>query len=156
MTPDMTHDATGSDRRSAGDGRRRSSVLPMRWLGGAALVLAGLGALFLAGGMERTGPYIAALVLFAFCALGVFALISTAWGGSRVTRLDPLPANGAVRWAVGGVVGALGLVALMRAGAAVAGSADYYHGLALFAVAVALDFLLLKDWFDRTTSHRRG
>jgi len=50
------------------------------------------------------------------------------------------------------VLGALGIYGLLRASAADAADSHflYYDGLALFGVAVAYDFLLIKDWFDRS------
>lgn len=129
--------------------------VPGRWMAGAVLAVMAVAALFLAHAASGTASYITGLVLFAFCVIGIFALISTLWGESIVTRVDLLPANGAVRWAVGGLVGVIAILGLLHAGAAGEGSAVYYQGLAIFAVAAALDFLLVKDWFDRQ-EHRPG
>jgi hypothetical protein len=124
---------------------------PMRWLTGALLAAAALGGLFLASAAEGGAAYAGGLALFLVGVLGVFAVIGDGWGWRTpaATWVDPLPSNGAVRWVAAGVIAAVGLMGLFHARAATAGSASYSLGVALFLIALAYDFLLLKDWFDR-------
>ena len=88
-------------------------------------------------------------MLFVACALGVFLVIGSAWGTPVAAWFDPLPPHGAVRWTAAGVAAVVAVMGLFHARAASAGGFSYGEGLALFVLAVAYDFLLLKDWFDR-------
>ncbi len=124
--------------------------LSWRWIAGAVAGALVIGGLFLARGAAGDVTYGAGLVLSCAAALAVYALIATAYGPTpfdRLARLDPLPANGAVRWAAGGAAGAVALWALFTASGAT--GLAYGAGLGLFGAAVLYDFLLIKDWFDR-------
>ena len=124
--------------------------LSWRWVAGAVLALAAVAGLFVAHGAEPgTAGYAGGLALSALCVAGVFGLISTAYGRSPLARVDPYPARGPLAWALGGVVAVAGLFGLFSAGAAASDGPVYYQGLAVFGLAVAFDFLLMKAWFDR-------
>jgi len=120
-----------------------------RWIAGAVLGVAALFGLFAAKYGPEPWHYAAGLFLAGACVLGVFALLSTAFGPSPLAWLDPFPKNGAERWAHGGIVGAIAVLGLHYAAAAPADGFAYKAGLALFLVAVGYAFILLKDWFDR-------
>jgi hypothetical protein len=124
---------------------------PTRWLAGGLLTAAALGGLFLASAGGGGAAYAGGLALFGICVLGVFAVIGDGWGWRTpaATWADPLPSNGAVRWVTAGVIAAVAVMGLFHARAAAAGSVSYGLGVALFLIALAYDFLLLKDWFDR-------
>jgi len=122
---------------------------PKRWAIGAVLAAGAVGGLFVASAAGGGSAYAGGLVLFAACTLGVFAVIAGAWGPSPLAWIEPLPPNGAVRWAAAGVGAIVAVMGLFHAQAASPGSFAYGEGLALFAVAAGYDFLLLKDWFDR-------
>lgn len=132
----------------------QTEILPRKWLVGALLALAAPVALLVSALGPQPWHYAAGLLLFAGCVLGIFALISTGWGPSPLTRVNPLPANGAVRWAVGGVVGIVGFVGLFRAAAVPPESIAYSAGIGTFAIAAGYAFVLLKDWFDRQDAGR--
>ncbi len=126
-----------------------------RWIAGAAAGGILIGGLFVARSAEGGALYFFGLAASCAAALAIYALIATAYGPAQlgpVGRLDPMPANGAVRWAVGGISGGIALWALF---AAREGSGLVYEGgLGLFGVAVLYDFLLIKDWFDRQKNAR--
>lgn len=56
--------------------------------------------------------------------------------------------NGLMFWWVGAVIGAIGLIGLFVASNAESDNA-YWAGLVVFAVAVLVEFWLIKRWFDR-------
>lgn len=122
---------------------------PTRWVLGGVLAAVGLGGLFVASAAGAGPGYLSGLLVFGACVLGVFALIGGAWGAPATAWIQPLPSNGALRWVTACVCAVIAIMGLFHARTAMAGSAAYGEGLALFAVAVAYDFLLLKDWFDR-------
>lgn len=121
----------------------------MRWVAGSALLIAAFCGLALSRSSYEDVSHGGSLLLFALAMFGVFALFSGGYDASSKSRIRWFPANGALRWALAGVVAILALTGLFHAQAAVAGSFAYYNGLALFLTAVAYDFVLLKDWFDR-------
>jgi hypothetical protein len=129
-------------------------ILPRKWLAGALLALGAALALFVSALGPQPWHYAAGLLLFAGCVLGIFALISTGWGPSPLARVNPLPANGAVRWAVGGLAGVVGFAGLFRAAAVPPDSIAYSAGIAAFVLAAGYAFVLLKDWFDRLEAGR--
>jgi len=123
--------------------------LPRQWIVGALLAAGVIGGLFLARGASSDAVYWSGLILSGLCVVGIFAAISDAYEPLPVDRIKSMPENGALRYVVGGIVGALGLYGLFRASVAHGGFV-YDVGVSLFAVAVAYDFLLIKDWFDRS------
>jgi hypothetical protein len=128
------------------------SWLPRQWIVGGLLAAVSIAGLFLARAAAGDTGYWGGLLLFALCVLGVFAAIADAYDPLPVERINSMPDNGALRYIVGGLVGAVGVFGLLRssgAAASASGGFAYYVGLSLFAVAVAYDFLLIKDWFDR-------
>lgn len=126
--------------------------LPTRWWIGALLAVVAVGGLFLASRAGGGDAYVGGLVLFAISTLGIFVTIASGTGAGLsglLSRIEPLPPHGAVRWAASGAGAVIAVMGLFHARAAPAWTFGYGEGLALFALAVAYDFLLLKDWFDR-------
>ncbi len=106
--------------------------------------------MFLARGASNDAVYLLGLALSCAAGVAVYALIAASYDPSpfgRLARFDPLPTNGAVRWAIGGIAGGIALWALFaaRGGTGLA----YDAALGLFVTAALYDFLLIKDWFDR-------
>jgi hypothetical protein len=132
--------------------------LPRQWLIGVPLAAVAVGGLFLARDAASDAGYWGGLLLFGLSVLGVFAAISDAFEPLPIGRLKSMPENGALRYAVGGIVGALGIYGLLRSSeaGAEANGFIYYVGLSMFATAVAYDFLLIKDWFDRSQTAAQG
>ncbi len=132
------------------DRERKDDWLSWRWIAGALAGGLMIGGLFLARGAEGGAVYAVGLALSCAAALIVYGLIATAYGPTPfepLARFDPLPANGAARWALGAVCGGAGLWALFAASASTGFAYD--AALGLFGAAVLFDFLLIKDWFDR-------
>lgn len=126
--------------------------LPRQWVIGALLAAAAVGGLFVARDAATDAGYWGGLLLAGLCLLGIFAAISDVYEPLPVSHLKSMPDRGVSRYVVGGVVGVLGIYGLLRSSGAAAAGNDfvYYVGLSLFGVAVAYDFLLIKDWFDRS------
>ena len=126
--------------------------LPRHWVAGAALTAAAVGGLLIARDATGGAVYWRGLAVFGVCVLGVFIAIADYYEPLPFAKLKSMPDGGARRYAVGGLVGALGIFGLFRAqsGAAVGDYFSYGDGLGLAAAAVAYIFLLIKDWFDRS------
>jgi hypothetical protein len=138
------------------DAARDQGWISWRWVTGALAGGLVVGGLFLARAAAGETAYLVGLALSCAAAVGIYALIATAFGPTpfdRLARFEPFPANGAARWAAGGIAGGIALWALFAARAA-AGFA-YDAGLGLFGAAVLYDFVLIKDWFDRQRRPRR-
>lgn len=120
-----------------------------KWIAGGVIGIVALGGLYAAKYGPEHWHYLAGLYVFGLCIVGLFGLISTAWGPSPLAKFDPFPRNGAERWAHGGIVGAIGILGLFYAAASPSDGVLYKAGLALFLIAAGYAFVLLKDWFDR-------
>jgi hypothetical protein len=132
------------------------NVLPRKWILGGLLAIAAVIGLFIArGAAAGNAGYFGGLAIFLFAVLAIFALIGGAYGPWPMPSRNPLPANAALRWVMGGAVALLAIVGLFDASGAAGTGFAYFGGLAIFVLAIAFDFLLIKDWFDRRDRNPR-
>ncbi|WP_366554986.1 hypothetical protein [Aquibaculum sediminis] len=128
----------------------RFDAQTMTWVRGGVIGVVGLLGLVVAAGGSGFA-YWGGLVVFALAVVSLFRMIGRAFDGQgdgSAARL--VPEAGVLRWIVGGLSGAIALLALFLASG---GGDGYYIGVMLALAALGYVFYLIKASFDEYENH---